>query len=105
LLLCIITVCRIHLGIFFNVLLPGNASELQVSVSVAEPLHAPPYFSAGVAACLVRVLVPPTHVAEQVDHSPYSPHTQSMGSTYENNRTHSNNVLSETYNINNNESV
>ena len=66
--------------------LPGHARELQASVSVAEPLQGAPPFSAGVVSVLVRVLVPPPHVAEQVDHSPYSPHTQSTTSIYENKR-------------------
>ena len=55
---------------------------LQVSVSVAEPLHAAPPNDAVEDSAFVRVLVPPSHVAEQADHSPYSPHTQSMGSIY-----------------------
>jgi hypothetical protein len=56
---------------------------LQDPDSVAEPVHAAPPLDAGVASGLVRVLVPPPHVAEQVDHLPYSPHTQSAPSTYE----------------------
>ena len=67
----------------FKISLPGHVSVLQVSVSVAEPLHATPPYAAGVASGLVRVLVPSSHVAEQADHSPYSPHTQLMGSAYE----------------------
>jgi hypothetical protein len=31
----------------------------------------------------VRVLVPPPQVTEQVDHLPYSPHSQSTALTYE----------------------
>ena len=68
------------------ILLPGHALELQVAVSVAEPGHGLPPFEAGVATVLVRVLVPPPHVAEQVDHTPYSPHAQSTATTSENKR-------------------
>ncbi len=56
---------------------------LQASVAVAEPLHVAPPFAAGVASGLVRVLVPPSHVAEQSDHLPYSSHAQSTASTCE----------------------
>ena len=73
------------MGIAFNILIPGHASVLQVSVCVEEPLHGVPPFAAGVASGLVRVLLPPSHLAEQVDHSPYSPHTQSAASTHEKN--------------------
>ena len=67
----------------FKILLPGHPAELQDSVSVAEPLHSAPPFTAEISSALVRVLEPPPHVAEQVDHSPYAPHTQST--TNENN--------------------
>ena len=60
-----------------NIFLPGHAPGLHCSVSVAKPLHGAPPFDAGVASGLVRVLVPTPHVAEQVDHSPYSSHMQS----------------------------
>ena len=83
----------IHVCIAFNVLLPAHASDLQVSVFVAEPLHGAPPFAAGVASVLVLVLVPPPHVAEHVDHSAYLPHTQSTASTYENNHIDDNNVV------------
>ena len=68
---------RILFGTSFNIYLPGHTSRLHCPVSVAEPLHGAPPFDAGVASGLVRVLVPPPQVAEQVDHSPYSPHMQS----------------------------
>ena len=54
---------------------------LQASVSVPEPPHSVPPFAAGISSVIVRVLVPSPHVAEQADHSPYWPHTQST--TYE----------------------
>ena len=73
---------KINVGKAINILLPGHASELQDSVSVAEPLHAAPPCAAAISSGLVRVLEPPPHVAEQVDHPPYAPHTQST--TYEN---------------------
>ena len=63
-------------------LLPGQFSGLHVSVSVAEPLHDAPPLAAGVVSDLVRVLVPAPHVAVQLDHSPYSPHMQSITSIY-----------------------
>ena len=68
---------RTRVGISRNIFLPGHASGLHCPVSVAEPEHGAPPFDAGVASGLVRVLVPPPQVAEQEDHSPYSPHTQS----------------------------
>lgn len=60
---------------------PEHALELQVPVSVAEQGHGLPPLDAGVATVLVRVLVPPPHLAEQVDHTPYSPHAQSTATT------------------------
>ena len=69
----------------FQYLLPGHASELQIPVSVSEPVHGAPPFAAGIASGLVRVLVPPPQVTEQVDHLPYSPHSQSTALTYEKN--------------------
>ena len=68
---------RTRFGISLNIFLPGHASVLHCPVSVAEPVHGAPPFDAGVASGLVLVFVPPPHVAEQVDHSPYSPHMQS----------------------------
>ena len=65
---------------------------MQVPTSVAEPVHGLPPFDAGVAIDLVRVLVPPPHVAEQVDHTPYAPHAQSTATTYENKRFINNNI-------------
>ena len=80
-----------------NVFLPGHAPKLQDPVSVVDLLHSAPPYAAGVYTCLVRILVPPPHVAEHVDHSPKSPHSQLTASTYENNRANNNNVLLETY--------
>jgi hypothetical protein len=65
---------------------------LQGSVSVAKPLHGAPPLDAVIASALVRVLLPPPHVAEHGDHSSYLPHTQSTASTYENKRTKNNNI-------------
>ena len=86
----------------FNILLPGHAKLLHslpsVVVSVAEPVHGEPPFDAGIASTLVRVVVPPPHVAEHVDQSPYSPHTQSTtASTYENKCAKNNNIAIKTY--------
>ena len=68
----------ISFGKAFNMLVPGQFPGLHVSVSVAEPLHDAPSLAAGVVSDLVRVLVPEPHVAVQADHSPYSPHMQSI---------------------------
>ena len=86
----------------FNILVPGHAFALQVSVSVAEPAHGSPPFDAGVASGLVRVLEPPPHVSEQLDQSPYSPHTQSTASTCENKHINNNIRKLQTYNNTNN---
>ena len=77
-------VFKFRIGIGLNFLLPRHPFALQVSVSVAEPVHGAPPFDAGVASDLVRVLEPPPHVSEQLDQSPYSPHTQSTATTCEN---------------------
>jgi hypothetical protein len=90
-------VFRICFGKTFNILLPGHSSGLQGPVSVAEPIHGAPPLDAVIASALVRSLLPPPHVAEQGDHSSYSPHTQSTASTYENKRTNNNNITMETY--------
>ena len=68
---------RTRVGISLNIFLPGHASGLHCPVSVAEPVHGAPPFDAVVASVLFLVFVPPPQVAEQVDHSPYSPHMQS----------------------------
>ena len=74
------------------ILLPGHALELQVPVSVADPVHGLPPFDTGVATDLVRVLIPGPHVPEQVDHAPYAPHAQSTATTYENKYINNSNI-------------
>ena len=70
---CIILIMIIfivHFRIAFKVLLPVHASELHASVFIFEPLHGAPPFVASVDSDLLRVLVPPPQVTEQVDHFP-----------------------------------
>ncbi len=52
---------------------------MQDSICSADPVHGEPPLAATIASDLMRVLIPSTSsqdVAEQVDHSPYSPHMQ-----------------------------
>ena len=54
----------------------GHVLVLQFLVFVAGPLHAFPPFAACWLTDLLRCLVPPPHVLEQVPHAPQGPHLQ-----------------------------
>ena len=62
-------------------ILPGQAMELQESLSMDVPLHTPISFSTS-NLVLVRVFVPFPQVLEQVSHSLQMSHTQSIAENY-----------------------